>query len=111
MTFRSVAGFSITQLQETCVSLKEVDFRGKDNIRDLTIQDCNVDETSNLVISRRRYAENRKNTCSRINYALLTNDIIVLWCCYCRRCNRFLSSLLDYFRNTGHIFTSGFSGS
>ena len=61
-----------------------------------------VVKTSNLVISRRRYAEDLKNicsnpcgTCSTIIYDLLTNDIIVLWrgCC-CRRRRRFLSSLM-----------------
>ena len=52
----------------------------------------------NLVISRRRYAENLKNMCYdpcckciTIIHDLLTNDIIVLWRCYCRR-RRFLSS-------------------
>ena len=58
-----------------------------------------VVKTSNLVISRRRYAEDRKNTCctcSTIIYALLTNDIIALWRCRSRSRRRFLHSLLAY---------------
>ena len=42
-----------------------------------------VVKTSNVVISRRRCAEDRKPTCSNpcctTIYVLLTNDIIVLW--------------------------------
>ena len=61
-----------------------------------------VVKTSNLVISRCRYAEDLQNncwnpcgTCSTIIYDLLTNDIIVLWRCCCRRRRRFLSSLMS----------------
>ena len=61
-----------------------------------------VVKSSNLVISRCRYAEDLQNicyyrcgTCSTIIYDLLSNDIIVLWRCCCRRHRRFLSSLMS----------------
>ena len=55
---------------------------------------------SNLVISRRCYAEYRTNLCKNAcvphvqhDYfgSFLTNDIIVLWRCRCRRRRRFLN--------------------
>ena len=53
-------------------------------------------KTSNVAISRRRYAEYRKR--STIIFPLLTNDVTVLWryCCRRRRRLRFLSSHDDY---------------
>ena len=61
-----------------------------------------VIKTSNLAISRRRYAEDRKHTCSNpcctcstIIYALLTNDIIALSRFRSRSRRRFLNSLLN----------------
>ena len=63
-----------------------------------------VVKTANLVISRRPQAEYHKNpsqkpccTCSTIIYALLTNDIIVLWRCRGRHCRRYRYRDYAYF--------------
>ena len=73
----------------------------KNRMKDSHLHAHVVVKTSNLVVSRRRYAEDLKNicynpcgTCSTIIYDLLTNDIILLWRCCCRCRRRFLNSLI-----------------